>query len=383
MWKFAVFLLIFWMPSFVMGADLKKLDVHLRVLDETGRPIPFVTVWSAVAYQNPTTDEYVRYKRLSHDDLWGAAKRYGYSHEFASPYWSPVDGILYPGMTDQKGEFVDHLTGSTEGRYNQPISPPVSASYVFFSDGYAPAIVDFALDGRDVESTVVLKPTKPVYSDRADALKFAAIRHELTDEPRFVEVSEAGERRLADVEARLQSLAESAERQGDRLLAAHIYARMELVPVLTRVDGKLAGYRQIALGAPDRVIYLDKAIALAPDDPYIAMIDYLRSSSRDRAAFAMTDPKQLDAHLAGLDKFIDAVEIPWLNAHPDAWQRFKMGLVTDLRDTGRLEEARRRLDRLQHHEPKGYDYAFLRRMLDGAEEIKRGEKKLPADRNGG
>lgn len=367
MWKFSVFLLVFWMPTFVMGANLKKLDVHLRVIDEAGRPIPFVTVWSTVAYQNPTTDEYVRYQRLSHDDLWGAAQRYGYSYEFASPYWSPMEGILYPGMTDQKGELVNHLTGSTEGRYNQPISPPVSASYVLFRDGYAPAIVDFALDGRDVESTVVLKPAKPVYSDGADALKFAEIRYELTDERRFVEVSEAGERRLADVEARLQSLAESAERQGDRLLAAHIYARMELVPVLTRVDGKIAGYRQIALGAPDRVIYLDKAIALAPNDPYIAMIDYLRSSSRDRAAFAMTDPKQLDAHLAGLDKFIDAVEIPWLNAHPDAWQRFKMGLISDLQDVNRVGEARARLETLQRTECKGYDFDFMWRMQEGAE----------------
>ena len=84
------------------------IDVEVLVQDESGKPIPYVTVWGYVADYNETHKSY-KWAQLTIDDLWRLTTRYQDSFEFAHTFNKPVRNLDVPKMGDVEGRFLTQI----------------------------------------------------------------------------------------------------------------------------------------------------------------------------------------------------------------------------------------------------------------------------------
>lgn len=262
------------------------IEGKIRVEDEAGVPIPYVTVWSAVEQPAEHTRATVwPAAHLGIADLWRVTQRYGALHDIISSFGDkPVPYLGIPPMGNAEGTMDVQLDYQNEtGKGNSFARPdPLTFGYTFLKRGYLPGRVAFTVDRKTnhVEATVKLVRNSSETVESPSYLQaFDRIRYQLSyDQKNKVQTSE-NERRLVLLRDQLEQAARQAVAAGDRGAAARIYSRMRYLPSLNIMNGQIAGYNQADPTSAQARHALDLAYQLDPENLYVWMHTYGRQAA--------------------------------------------------------------------------------------------------------
>lgn len=284
------------------------ISVMIRVQDESGKPIPFVTVWNAIEYDRQHVSDNGFYQSLQISDLWRVTERYGALHDVIARYGDkPVNTIRIPVLADAEGIFrepLDYQEATGKGNhYARPDS--MRFGYTFMKRGYFPGKVDFTLSKNEnrVEATVTLKRNPDESLETEPYMQaFARLRYELSDTRKNTSMTPDNQQRMMGLQERMEETAQQALAAGDKQAAARIYSRMRYMPSLNIIDGRIAGWNQGDANSEQAKRALDKAYELDPDNLYVWMQTYLRRmklppnpTREQRAAAALQEVEKLIA----------------------------------------------------------------------------------------
>lgn len=295
------------------------INVQIKIQDEAGCPVPYVSVWSAIEFAPGHVKPHAYSQPLNLADLWRVTQRYGALHDVVSRFGDkPVNSLLVPVMGDGGGQFVHALDYQHEtGQGNGYVRPsPLVFGYSFLKRGYFPGKAHFSVsrDQSHVEATVtLLRNPQEAQEERPYQRAFDQLRYELSDADRNAELTLENQQRLDGVRTSLEAAAEHAVVQGDKAAAARIYSRMRFLPSVTRMGGKIVGFSQGNAASTEAKLALDKAYALDPDNLYVWMHTYLR---RVPLASEPTQQQKIVAALNKLEKLITSQgEAVWPFCH--------------------------------------------------------------------
>lgn len=285
------------------------IDVSVRVQDETGQPIPYVAVWSAIEYDRKHVKDEGNHRALSVDDLWRVTQRYGELHDIICELGDkPVASLAVPVMGNADGVFHDSLDyqGATgrENRYARPA--PLTFGYTFMKRGYLPGRIVFALPRSQnrIEATVTLKRKPGEALETQPYLQtFARLRYELSDTRRNAALTEENQRRVLALPDQMEEAAQHALAASDKPAAARIYSRMRYMPSPDVVDGRIVGWIEADAGSRQARRAMEQAYELDPDSLYVWMQTYMRRRS---LLPNPTTEERLAAALHEVDKLIAA-----------------------------------------------------------------------------
>lgn len=255
------------------------VQVSIKVQDESGRAIPYVTAWRHVAI-NPAHTTLSKLQ-LNSADLWRITQRYGDDHQVISFYGDkPVPGLEVMSLSRGDGDFMDEMSYAkrTGIGNNYPRPDPLVFGYTFMKRGYLPGKVDFSVPSSQtqVQATVTLKrdPTQAVPT-AAYQQTFDRLRYELSL-PQDPSPSPENQRRMQAFRPALEAAARQAEAAGDKATAAHIYLRMRYLPsVMHKIDDQTEIYAFDQSGdpaSPEAKYALDRAYALDPNNPLVWLL---------------------------------------------------------------------------------------------------------------
>lgn len=284
------------------------ISVAIKIQDESGKPIPFVAVWSAIEFDKAHVKDNGYYRYLSVADLWRVTQRYSQLHDIISlASDKPVASLWVSVMGDADGVFRESLdyqeaTGK-DNRYARPDS--LTFGYTFMKHGYLPGKVSFTVQKNQnrVEATVTLERNSREALETQPYLQtFARLRYELSDTRKNTAMTLENQQRMAGLQEQMEQAAQQALAAGDKQAAARIYARMRYMPSLNIIDGRIAGWNQGDAGSEQAKRALDRAYQLEPDNLYVWMQTYLRRmelppnpTSEQRAAAALLEVEKLIA----------------------------------------------------------------------------------------
>lgn len=287
-----------------------SVSVYFKVVDDDGRPIPYVTVWGYVSRLPEHEQNAVWPKLFLHDDdLWRITQRYGNEHEIVSEYGDkPVPYLHVSPMVSEAGVFqqtvsYENITGKGN---HYPRPDPLTFGYTFMKRGYFPAKADFTIPRSQdrVEATVTLKrnPAEPL-EHQPYLQTFARIRFELSDIRKNKAMTEENRLRLEGLRSELEQAARQAVEAGDKPAAARIYARMRYFPRILVINGQIAGYDQGDANTPEAKRAFDLAYQLDPDNTFIWSKTF---RLRARFSAAATPEQKRVALLTEVEKLIAA-----------------------------------------------------------------------------
>jgi len=285
------------------------IDVAVRVQDEEGKPISFVTVWGyiekPIEHTRQTTWPMLHLKA---GDLWRISQRYNGLHDIISQVGdNPVPYLLVEKLGTEDGIFssvldYQELTGKGN-HYARPDN--LKFGYTFMKHGYLPGKVDFSVSKfqSSVDAVVTLQRDPATQISTAPYVQtFERVRYELSDLRRNEEMTQENLQRLKGLQARLEQAAQQAIAAGDKPAAARIYSRMRYLPSITVIDGRIAGYSQGDANSEQAKRAMDMAYQLDPDNLYVWMQTYLRRmqlppnpTREQRAAAALKEVEKLIA----------------------------------------------------------------------------------------
>lgn len=215
--------------------------VRVKVVDESGRPVPHAVVWS---FEGPCLPELTRVVDcLEPAQLLRLAERLRDSVEYSAPYTAPKPyrGIGSGVGVDGAGEYrsTDALAHADPTGAGRPWT-----ALVFIKQGYLPALARFEADPstRRYEASVVLRrdPGRAPGDDPARA-RYEAICFELSDPVRNAAMDAANQARLDGLRRSLEQLADAALARGDRVLAARAFYRLAYLPSVSAGPGPSSG----------------------------------------------------------------------------------------------------------------------------------------------
>jgi hypothetical protein len=253
-----------------------KVTVSIKVQDEAGRAIPFVTVWK-FALLEPAHVRDDRYLGFAMEDLWRVTLRYKETSEFVLRYGlSPVPYLRTPPMGNQQGE-VRHVVDYEEmtGKGNHyPRPDPLVFGYTFMKRGYLPNKLAFTVSKRDskVEAVVTLQRDPNESIDNSAYLQtYDRIRYELSDTQKNTAMTPENGARMEGLRKELEQTAQQAIAAHDNKAAARMYARMRYMPELLVIDGRIAGFSQTDVASERSKQALQRAYELDPDNLFVWM----------------------------------------------------------------------------------------------------------------
>lgn len=284
-----------------------SVNVSIKVQDERGQPIPFVTVWQFVKI-DPAHTPHAKLK-LDSADLWRCTLRYRQTFEFALTYGDqPVPHLYIPVMGNLQGEVrdtVDYADITGKGnRYPRPDS--LNFGYTFMRRGYLPGKIEFTLPKLEsrAEAVVTLKRDLAEPLETAPYLQiYDRVRYELSDTRKNTAMTEENARRMEGLRADLEQAAQQAVAAGDSKAAARIYARMRYLPELIMIDGRISGFKQSDLSSERSRAALQRAYELDPDNVFIWMLSYGRRVTYPVGA---TTKDRIRINLEQIEKLIAA-----------------------------------------------------------------------------
>lgn len=260
-----------------------RMQVSVRVIDEQGNPVPFVTVWQTRSPCRRITSGRIPLERLQRefedcptaDDILTLAKRLENSRDyFVSDFTRrPTVGLRHAGVVGPDG--ILHLretASSPKGGLGEPGVPRVRVSLGFLKFGYEPAGFDIVLTPEQLKfkKVVTLKAIesqlRPPNTLRGE---FDRIRYQVS---KLTEMHQAPDRgsAMAQFGLLLEDVAKRAEEAGDRELAAIALTHRRFMPtVLYSGEGAsrtAVGYSNE--GSPRDNHFLTRAHQLDPDNAY-------------------------------------------------------------------------------------------------------------------
>lgn len=325
------------------------IEVTLRVLDEEGKAVPYVTVWG---YLLPRASPLA----IGADDLWRVTTRYQSSFEHALLFRNlPVPYLTVHPMGDQSGRFLhtidyQNMEGSDAKRPDR-----MSIGFTLMKRGYLPGRIDFAVANESTLSgTVILErdPQRPIES-QPYVERFERLRYELSDPSRNENISEGNHQRIDRIRNDLEETALQALDAGDRQVAARIYARMEYLPSILFIRGKPAGFSQSDPSSPQAKAYLAKAHALDPENVQVAAAVLFAEGAERFGGYrpekaSEEQRRDFAEYLGRLHAFMDA-------HGAEMWPEYREGYALWLRrssDPDERAQAKPLLDELYRWEPK-------------------------------
>jgi hypothetical protein len=326
------------------------VDVTIRIQDEAGQPLPYVTVWGAVEPGGRQAAD--RHKFLTVDDLWRATQRYGELHEVISRYGDkPIESLRVPVMGDAAGSFHESLDYGEalglEGAVARPV--PLVFGYTFIKRGYLPGRVGFSL-GRgqnQAAATVTLRRNPAEALETVPyRLDFARLRHALSDDTQDAELTEANLARVTALHDGMAAAAQQALAAGDKATAVRIYSRMRYLPTVIVRDGRITGWNHGDPGSDEAKQAFDQASKLAPDDLYVWMQTYHR---RRALLPTPTMEERVAASLFEVERLIAA-------KGEAVWPQFYLQQARGHQLLGRFETAWRLMHEAARRDPAYTDW---------------------------
>lgn len=336
---------------------LEQVTVDIAVVDESGAPVPYASVWS---FHDPCTNAKDRRSLcLNSADLSALAHRLRDSFEFVQFGLRPLPMLLVPRGGDSKGVFGEQLRSDSLASESSA-NGAVRIGYIFLKRGYQPALVEF--EAKEVHSkfsaTVVLKrdPAQP-RSSAPYVEAFERLRYELSDAAANAEMTPANQARLQRIRAGLERVVQQALAAGDKPAAARAYGRLAWMPALTVVDGRIVGFDQAKFDQDA----LSRAAALDPENPFLhgALMN-----DRAQAIDKRLRPEQMNPReRAAYDEFVQE-NVAWIErSGVQIWPRDRLLVWRDLANLGHWERAYQWIRAAQAAEPKYEDYERVVRDL--------------------
>lgn len=256
--------------SFLSMSD--KIDLVIRVQDEAGTPIPYVTV---LRYFNPdSTHISNQWSRLEMQDLWRITTRYKATSEFMLNFGErPMQGVWVTEMGNEAG-VIKHIFNyeSFVGLHNGYKRPnPTNFGYTLVKHGYLPEKLELNVptNKNKVEATITLKrDSKEAIETAPYLIAYERLRYELSDTSKNEVMTTDNQRRIAKIESELDQAAQQAIAAGDNKAAARIYIRMRYLPTITLENG-ITGYSQVDRESERSKRAWELAKQLDPDNLFI------------------------------------------------------------------------------------------------------------------
>lgn len=376
----AIFLPIFsWTVS---AQNISEVTVQIQVLDESGKPVPYVTVWQS---EDPCERRYANSKITSGEDCFvGAdlkrtATRLIETFEYAASYTSPMPfkriGMAVSG--DGAGVFRDrvHAPQLLWKVNGEPLNKFKIWS-VFLKQGYEPALVDanYSMNEKNYQGTVVMKadPKFP-RQNTANREAFERIRFELSDRRRNTVMSFANAKRLIDLKEELERLARSSEAAGENGLAARIHWRLKYMPSITTRESngvtQIIGYDSGGRDDGERI--WKTIIRLDPESPFHAYWASSKSLPDDLWPRVRDPSKPLsDVDRRTIEEYVDKREAELTANMSRLWPDRVVSFSGWLERLEQFERNYRWIRQFENLEPK-FDafesyYKFLQRAMKRA-----------------
>jgi tetratricopeptide (TPR) repeat protein len=334
------------------AGDDDTVDVSIRIQDESGTPIPHVSVWRAVEVDRDRARNLRSHEHLTIDDLWRVTQRHGALHDIICQVGDkPLATIWVTVMGDADGVFreaLDHQeANAVEGR--QPRPDPLRFGYTFMKRGYLPGRVAFTVPRvRNQVAAVVTLKRNPGEAQEAPAYlqTFDRLRYEISDLRRNAELTEENRQRLVSVQEQMEQAAQQALAASDKAAAARIHARMRYMPSLQVVDGQIAGWDQGDASTRQARRAMERAYELDPGNLYVWMQTYLR---RTALLPHPTTEERVTAAIMELERLIAA--------HGEAvWPQYFADQAVGHALLGHYEKAYRLYLEAAQREPKYMDW---------------------------
>ena len=249
-----------------------KIDVVIKVQDESGKPIPYVTVWQFVNPDIKHISEPLSWKEV--EDLWRVTQRYKATSEFVLEYGErPTPGLYVPEMSNAQG-VVKHtfkyqeFTGGGD-KYSRP--DPTNFGYTFIKQGYLPEKLEFNVPSNksSVEATVTLKRDPNEAIETAPYIQtYERLRYELSDNKKYEAITTDNQKIISRIEKELEAAAQQAVAAGDNKAAARIYIHMRYLPTIMIQDG-ITGYIPVDRESARSKRVWELAKQLDPDNLFI------------------------------------------------------------------------------------------------------------------
>jgi hypothetical protein len=262
--------------SATLSNRVDHFGFDLQIIDEAGRPIPYVQVLLST-YPCNSPDGPIGHQNTcsSAEQLQDLVIRLRDSLDFVLPGNQPGEGFSVLPLADASGRFAWSRSFQFINGGTRQLPHAFTASLVLFKRGYLPAttVSEFTALRHSSSGTVVLKrdpnrePDKSPYAQTIDHA-----RYELSDTHRNNEISAANQTRLAKVKSDLQAATEAAEAVNDRDVAARGYFRLAFMPsVQSASSGQLniVGYSSGDLGSAMASSQWKKVRELVPENPWV------------------------------------------------------------------------------------------------------------------
>lgn len=251
-----------------------KIDVTIKVQDEAGKPIPYVTVWHYIK-PNPVHIKEPD-SQLTMDDLWRVTTRYKNTSEHMLWFGEKaISSLRIFEMGDGVGVLktqINYQTFTGEGnKYQRP--DPTNFGYTFIKQGYLPEKLEFNVPSNksSVEAVVTLKRDPNEAIETTPYIQtYQRLRFELSDERKNEEMSTANQQRISRIENELEQAAKQAIVAGDNKAAARIYIRMRYLPSIRLDNGDgISGYSHVDRESARSKRAWELAKQLDPDNLFI------------------------------------------------------------------------------------------------------------------
>jgi hypothetical protein len=251
-----------------------KIDVTINVQDESGKPIPYVTVWQFAMPQSDHVSKIAKFPEM--DDLWRVTTRYKDTSEYMLFFGEMAIHAMYVIEMGDEGGVVEtiidyqYLTGRGND-YKRP--EPTNFGFTFLKHGYIPEKIEFNVprNKSKVEAIVTLKRDPNQAIETAPYIQeYERLRYLLSDSSKDEALTKNNQARIAKLEKALEAAAQQAIAAGDKKAAARMYIRMRYLPDVSLGNG-VVSYAHVNRESERSKRVWNLAKELDPDNLFIQM----------------------------------------------------------------------------------------------------------------
>jgi len=260
--------------AFAKGFFVQDIKVNIEVVNESGIPLPFVTILHGRS--SYYLDDYDYYKNLNFEDMERVVLNYKQSSEYINTYNLPIAGLFYmPKMTNKNGQSKDIV--KYKNVPNERVEN-IDLTYCFIKKGYHTKIESHTVHRSENEVKIKVILQKEKLSDNQNLSlplneRFSELRYDISNFKFDYKKEKESEFKLAIIKEKFKILFEQAKSDGINDLAASILAYMYRMPEIT-VNETESGYliSEFSHSNPDSEINtknIKEAYILNNEDVYI------------------------------------------------------------------------------------------------------------------
>lgn len=338
--------------GFFMG---DKIDVTIKIQDESGKPIPYVTVWQFVMPESEHVSSIAGNPNM--DDLLRVTRRYSDTAEYVVRYGEkPIEEFIIHGMGDENGlakSTLNYQWYTGEGNdFKRP--DPTNFGFTFIKHGYLPEKIEFDVPRGEnkVDATIVLKRNPNREIEIAPYVQeYERIRYLLSDTSKDEGLIKSNQIRIAELEKMLETAAQQAIAAGDKKAAARIYIRMRYMPEVVLSD-RVVSYRHVNRKSERSRRVWALAKQLDPDNLFVQMFSVYDGYEDDFNDLTISKDELYKNKLAEIEKIIQKHGLA-------IWPQLYVWRADLYLKLNQREKAKLLYNEIMEIEPKYYDWDVL------------------------